>query len=561
MIGIGNYRRSLFPRSSATGVEKQSPGLPAPPQPPFSYDYFVSPTGSASNDGSLASPWSLAYAIAGAGGLIVPGKHIGCRGGQYIDGSAKRFTIAGQKSTGYGDQAGKIIWRNYNGEHVEWICDSASKSIQTVEIESAFNWFWGIDAWRKHTDRYNYPGPGSNWWIKNASSDGVRLIHCWGHEGSNGLFTDSAIGNVVVYGCGFFHAGVDQGARAHGFYVHHTRDSGSVGSRFLISHCMSFDHLGNCGQIFASSAPEQLDDIDVEWLVSWGGGRIAATQGQQNLTFGGTDSANIPLRGFTGKHIISRNPPGYGRACLRMYNVASIGQDAILEDCYLVGGQTGQGVGRLAMGAMSWNSFQGRRNTMINLDQTQLISTDDNVYTGYTVWEDNVYYGSDPTALRWRAGSGFTDRSFTGWKTFTGLGSTGGHLDVANAGLPVATQVFAEPEDMFEYGRGKVIFFNWASSSRVAVDLSSILSVGDQIVVRNAQASSPERNPSVKVDVYDAPAGGNIVTTWTGVPVYFPTTGVTPPPMYGFNNAALNAALNPAPVTGPEFEVFIVSVT
>src|SRR5438045_7972740 len=97
MIGIGNYRRSLFPRSQATGVEKQSPGLPAPPQPAFTYDFIVSPTGSAGGDGTLANPWSLAYAIAGAGGQIVPGKHIGLRGGQYIDGSAKRFTIAGQK--------------------------------------------------------------------------------------------------------------------------------------------------------------------------------------------------------------------------------------------------------------------------------------------------------------------------------------------------------------------------------------------------------------------------------------------------------------------------------
>lgn len=558
MIGISRYIRSGFPRSEATGVEKRAPSFPAPPQPPFTYDYFVSPSGSASNSGTIGSPWSLAYAIAGAGGLVIPGVHIGLRGGQYIDAAAKRFTIAGLKSTGYADQAGKIIWRNYNGEHVEWICDSASKGVQVVEVAAAFNWFWGIDAWRKHTDRYNYPGPGSNWWIQNASTDGVRVIHCMGHEGSNGLFSDSNVGNVVVYGCMFYHAGTSTDPRAHGFYVHHSRDSASVGSRFLLKHCLSFDHLGNCGQVFASAAPEQLDDIDVESLLCWGGGRLASTSAQVNLTFGGTDAANIPMRGFTARNVISRNPVGYGRANLRFYNVGSVGQDAILEDSYLVGGTPGSGNGRLAIGLMSWSNFQARRNTMINLEQTQIINTDDTAYGGYTAWEDNAFFGSDPTGLRWRSGPGFTDRTWAAWKTFTGLGNTGGHLDTATTGLPVATKVFVRPENEYEYGRGKVIFFNWAALGRVPVDLSSFLAIGDNIVVRNAQDYF-----GALIPVYDAPAGGNVVTVWTGVPVYFPTDGVAPPAPYGFNTAALNVWVNQFNVTktAPDFDVFIVSTT
>lgn len=544
------YRRP-FPRSEATKVGKQSPGLPAPPQPPFQYDYFVSPSGSALNNGSLASPWSLAYAISGAGGLIVPGKHIGVRGGQYIDSTEKKFTVAGTLGN-------EIIWRNYNGEHAEWICDSATKGIQVVEIEAAHNRFWGIDAWRKHADRFNYPGPGSVWWIKNASVNGVRLIHCIGHEGSNSFFCDSNTGNTVLYGCIAYHAGTSTDPRAHGFYVHHTRDSAVAGSRLLISDMISFDHLGNCGQIFASGSPDQLDDIDVLWLINWGGGRIASTTAQVNLTFGGTDSANIPLRGSTFKFIISRNPVGYGRANLRFYNVASTGQDAVLEDCYLVGGTPGSGNGRLAIGLMSWTNFTARRNTMINLEQTQIINTDDTNYAPYTVWEDNAFFGSDPTSIRWRSGPGFTDRTWVGWKTFTGLGSTGGHVDTATTGLPVATKVFVRPTNTYEYGRGHVAYFNWAGLARVPVDLSSFLAVGDRIVVRNVQDLF-----GPLINVYDAPAGGNIVTIWTGVPVYFPTDGVAPPAPYGFNTAALNTWTNVFNVTktAPDFDVFVVSVS
>lgn len=532
-------------------MAKQSPGLPAPPVPPFRYDYFVSPSGSAANDGlSALTPWSLDFAIAGAGGLIVPGKQIGVLGGQYISGSPRHFAVAGSA-------ASPIIWRNYNGQHAEWICDAVAKGPSVVEVAAPYNRFWGIDAWRKHTDRFNYPGPGTVWWVQNGAFDGTYLIHCAGHEGSNGLFTDTLVGNVVIYGCLFFHAGVSTDPRAHGFYVHHGRDSFSVGSRLLLSDCFSFDHLGNCGQVFASGAPDQIDDIDILWLCAWNGGRLASTGVQVNLTFGGTDSAAIPLRGFTARNVISRNGVGWGSANLRFYGGGSaVNQDAICEDSYLVGGTPGSGNGRLSIDAMRWASLQARRNVLINLEQTVLIRTDDTDYTPYTVWEDQSFLGSDPTSLRWRSGPGFTDRSWTGWKTFTGKGSTGGHLDTAQTALPVATRVFVRAVNTFEYGRGHVIFFNWGNLPRVPVDLSGFLAVGDNIIVHNVQ--DPYGAPIL---VYDAPVGGSVVSVWTGVPVYFPTDGVNPPTPYGFNNAALNAWTNLAPKTAPDFDAFIVTTT
>lgn len=548
------YRRIGLPMSEATKLAKQSPGNPAPPQPPFQYDYFVSPSGSSANPGTLTQPWTLDYAISGAGGLIVPGVHIGVRGGQYIISSSRKWTIAGTKSTGYDDQAGKIIWRNYNGEHAEWICDSSSKSIEAHQLAAAFNWYWGIDGWRKHTDRYNYPGPGTVWYVQNASSDGVKIIHCFGHEGSNSYFSDSTIGNVEVYGSVSYHAGTSSDPRAHGFYFHHGRDSGAAGSRFKISEHISFDHLGNCGQVFASSSPEQLDDIDLLGCVAWGGGKLASTTSQQNFTIGGTDGTNIPLRGFTAKFIHSWNPIGYGRSCFRFYSPGGItGQDAVLEDSWFVGGTTGQGIGRLGINAMNFSTFAARRNTMVNLEQTQILSTDDTTYTGWT-WDSNVFYGSNATATRWRNQT--TDKDFATWKAYTTLGGT----DTVNTSLPALTQVFTRNVNKFEYGRGHVWYYNFASLDRVPVDLSRFLSVGDQIVVRNVQDYF-----GATIPVYDAPAGGNVVTTWTGVPVYFPTTGVTPPAPYGFNNATLDSWVyqfgDATTKTAPFFDLFIVSVT
>lgn len=572
---IGLYRRP-FPRSEATGVAKLSPSQPAPPLPPFEYAYFVSPTGSAANPGTFESPWSLDHAIDGASGLIVPPLSgylgVGLRGGDYPSPTFRRCTLVGEKRGGIDDPDGKIIFRNYNGEDVQPFCDSLSKGIDTFRIAGRYLWFWGINAWRKHTDRFGYPGPGNSWWMQGAVNagqlvNGNKLIHCWGREGSNGVYIDSDTGFLEVYGAGFLHNGVTTNPSAHGFYGHHLRNSGEVGARLSLTDIISFDHLGNCGQLFASDESEALDDIDVLWLIAFHGGRLNGGGNLHvNLTFGGTQGASdVPLRGFTARYVISQNPVGHGSANLRLYDGgASTNEDAILEDCYLVGGTPGSGHGRLSIGVINWVTFVARRNTMINREQTQLISLNDSVFVSYVTWEDQAFFGSDPTSTRWRTGPGFTDRTWAAFKSFTGLGSTPGHEDTAQAALPAVTKVFVRPVNKYEYGRGHVVFFNWAGLPRVPVDLSPFLAIGDNIVVRNAQVASPERNPSATVQVYDAPTGGNVVSTWLGSPVYFPTDGVTPPPPYGFNNSALNAwvyQFNPAgfKTANGGFDVFIVS--
>src|SRR5207247_6620355 len=45
--------------------------------------YYVTPSGSASGDGSAGQPWNLATALAGGGGRVQPGDTIWVRSGTY----------------------------------------------------------------------------------------------------------------------------------------------------------------------------------------------------------------------------------------------------------------------------------------------------------------------------------------------------------------------------------------------------------------------------------------------------------------------------------------------
>src|SRR2546423_1124022 len=106
--------------------------------PAFTPDFYVAPTGSASNNGSIGSPWSLSYALAGAGGTLTPGKIVAVRGGSYTAAGDPAFS-----STVAGTVSAPIIFRQYPGEHPIL----QGQSIQVLlRIFNPYVQFWGLDV-------------------------------------------------------------------------------------------------------------------------------------------------------------------------------------------------------------------------------------------------------------------------------------------------------------------------------------------------------------------------------------------------------------------------------
>src|SRR5439155_6867750 len=100
-------------------------------------DFIVAPTGG-TGAGTLADPWSLAYAIGigagsarGDGKLPSTGAQVGLRGGLYTRTNQNwTFEASGALGSGVDNLDGKLIYRNYQGEHaiIEEVAAGATSS-------------------------------------------------------------------------------------------------------------------------------------------------------------------------------------------------------------------------------------------------------------------------------------------------------------------------------------------------------------------------------------------------------------------------------------------------
>ena len=104
---------------------------PPPPPPPETHaGWQVTPSGTSGNQGTAASPWSLSYALSGAGGTIRPGDTVWVRGGTY-NGGYWFTTVAGTS-------AQPVIIRAWPGER--------ARLNGRMEINGGDVWYWGLDV-------------------------------------------------------------------------------------------------------------------------------------------------------------------------------------------------------------------------------------------------------------------------------------------------------------------------------------------------------------------------------------------------------------------------------
>ena len=96
------------------------------------------------------------------------------------------------------------------------------------------------------------------------------------------------------------------------------------------------------------------------------------------------------------------------------------------------------------------------------------------------------------------------------------------------------TKVFVRP-NLYELGRTSIIVYNWDNLDNVTVDVSSVLPVGTDFEVRNAQ------------DFHAAPV---LSGAFRGQPLQLPMTNLTV--------ASPNGPLVTPPPTGPTFNVFVL---
>jgi len=452
-------------------------------------DFFVSPTGSPSGDGSFTNPWDLATALSGPA-AVTPGSTIWVRGGTYSAGPY----YGGYLSDLTGTADAPIVVRQYPGER--------ATVTKFLVVHGAFAWYWGFEI--VHT----LPQVAPQLFGIDDSAPGDKFINLVVHDATGtGIFIWPEATDAEVYGSISYNNGRNDDLD-HGIYCQSQ-------SRTVAQENIVFDNWAYGIHCFAKLGP-YLQNITLEGNVAFNDYVWGAPSA--DLFVGG----HFPASGIIIDHNYTyRTNDADTKVADIGYNLV-VNHDVVITNNFFVGGWTHVG---------AWETATVAGNTLFDFSDGGMVWSMGDP-SGQT-WSGNTLFG-DSTAVAWRFDTS-TATTFGGWRTLTGFADPGTYAGTAPEGVEIAVR-----PNRYEPGRANIIVYNWAQQSTVSVDVSGILEVGDRYVVQNAQ------------DFYGAPTASG---TYTGDPLQLSMVGITPPLPLGTTPA------QPAPVTGPTFNVFVLMRT
>lgn len=270
------------------------------PIPPTGHEYYVSTSGTASGDGSLARPWDLATAMAHPS-VVVPGDTIWILGGTYSGRVTSHLS---------GTAAAPISVRAFPGDDVKLDLNRGQRALaKLMTIAGQYTHYQGFEifssdpssrttvhagSWPADIDRGNI----------NVFGDHVKLINLRIHDLNKGLGFWSRADGGEVYGSLIYCNGWSGPDREHGHGIY----SQNEGFTRLFADNIVFNQFRNGIKIYGSDAAS-LKNFRLRGNVAFnnGGGKGEGFSGAfQILIGGGTLVENVRVeQNFTyvGKYI------------------------------------------------------------------------------------------------------------------------------------------------------------------------------------------------------------------------------------------------------------------
>jgi len=249
-------------------------------------DFYVSPSGSTSGNGSVTSPWNLAAALAQPT-AVKPGDTIWLRGGTYQGTFSSVLT---------GTADAPIIVRQYPGERA--ILDGGNSNfVNILNVSGSYTWYWGFeilssDLNRVSTQTGSYPtdigrGGGVVTVQTSDTGAGLKFINLIVHDAANGFGLWEEAIDAEVYGCLVYYNGwtaPDRG-HGHGFYVQNLTGTKRIADNIIFSN---FSH----GIQVYGSAAAALNNVTIQGNTFFDSGLPADYQ--RNVLVGGGSVAQNP---------------------------------------------------------------------------------------------------------------------------------------------------------------------------------------------------------------------------------------------------------------------------
>lgn len=536
-----------YPASGGGGFA--IPPLPTP-------TLFISPTGLPGNTGSFGSPWDWSTVLNNPtppAAANTPGAVIGIRGGEYLidrRGVLGDFTIRTQLN---GSVASPIILIAYPGErpvftlipnHIE---PTSNDLITWILGNGNYFWWWGIE-WRNSTypngrtstipgtSGFNFTGAGALVRMNTGNAadhyQGVRLIHCIVHDLTASGYVDqlNGISDTECYGSVFYNNGWvgPERPHEHGCYIQNINANPT--KRF--EQNVGLGNFNNGWQVFGTATPAQnvlFDGDIIGFIAPWStvnvGLAITAEEGVDQFTYRNclewVRRSGEPYRDRTNDFGAQLSTDGGTIVITDNVLFGTVGISGFSTVTYL----RNRAVGGDVPGNGVWNLEYYR-------DPAPIETFDFNEW--YNTGDDTT-----PFHRFNEGGTGLQQYTFAQLRSILGFDLNGTY----STALPTVNWTFVRPTTRYEAHRGYVVIYNWQLTGAQAVDLSSILSIGQAYSVWNL-ISDPN---------YDGPPAFSGV--YAGGAVNFPLaqTALALPAGYGNNPSETQT-----PHNQNEFHVFLV---
>ena len=255
--------------------------------PAVASDFYVSPSGNGSGDGSVSRPWNLATALAHPA-AVRPGDTIWLRGGTY------RGVFESHLN---GSAGAPIKVRQYPGERAT-LDGGNSNRVNILTVGGSHTWYWGFEVMSSDPARVSsQAGPsvsdlgrgGGIATAQPAAGAGLKLINLIVHDTASGIALWTEAIGAEVYGCLIYYNGWSGTDRPHGHGIYMQN---LTGTKRILDNII-FSQFSHGIQAFGSGAA-YLDNLHIEGNTIFSNG--PPNNYQRNiLVGGGTVAHNLAL--------------------------------------------------------------------------------------------------------------------------------------------------------------------------------------------------------------------------------------------------------------------------
>lgn len=442
-------------------------------------EWYVSTTGTNSNNGSITNPFS-ADIIANQAGVsnvkgdgshpIQPGDTVWIRGGTYVGNYTNQVNARGSfyMTALAGTSNQPVLFRNYNNERV--IFDGRLDLFSVSYCQ-----FWGVEVTLSdppkplnltQAQQTTALGVGtyrqSGIWVL---SSGCKLINCIINDNynSSGFFFNSSntpAYGALLYGCIFINNG---GHSLDNSYGHGVYSQNYAGTLSIVDCVFAHNFLNGLNMYSGTSAP--INDYLVQGNISYENG--FGFPGAIQMDVGGSDT-------------IMTNQWFYSNV---FYNIAGTEN---MEIGY--GGTTNANSGLVGNTFLNGGFGSGKMVNLTFVSNTVYSAHNSTcLWVAYPVSSTNFDYNNYWVSYLLDNATGTNFSTLSAWQAATSLDQHSVQLTNCASCVPTLVQTFVRP-NQYEAGRANIAIINWASNNTVSVDVSGIgLQMNQTFVLHSVQ--------------------------------------------------------------------------